>query len=186
MDAHANHSARKEDQMEESKIAWTDHTFNPWIGCSHESEGCRNCYAETQNAHYHWNGGAWGPGAPRKITSDDNWRNPVRWDRAAQAHGKRAKVFCASLADVFDPEAPAEARVRLWELILQTPNFSSFCRSVGRCRVYPVVNRSAPRTPPHHPPASAVSACKSLSPPFRWTNTPGGIPARRRTRFYEY
>ena len=108
--------------MEESKIAWTDHTFNPWIGCSHESEGCRNCYAETQNAHYHWNGGAWGPGAPRKITSDDNWRNPVRWDRAAQAHGKRAKVFCASLADVFDPEAPAEARVRLFELILQTPN----------------------------------------------------------------
>jgi len=109
--------------MEQSKIAWTDHTFNPWIGCAHVSEGCRNCYAEKQNAVYTtWNGGKWGPGAPRKVTSDDNWHNPVRWDRAAKAQGKRAKVFCASLADVFDPEAPVEARERLWKLILQTPN----------------------------------------------------------------
>lgn len=108
--------------MQESKIAWTDHTFNPWIGCTRVSAGCIHCYAETQNAHYNWNGGGWGPGAPRKVTSDDNWRNPIRWDRAAAAEGKRAKVFCASLADVFDPEAPAGARERLFELILETPN----------------------------------------------------------------
>ena len=32
---------------ENSKIAWTTHTFNPWRGCSKVSEGVRNCYAET-------------------------------------------------------------------------------------------------------------------------------------------
>ena len=26
-------------------IAWTDHTFNPWIGCAKVSPGCKNCYA---------------------------------------------------------------------------------------------------------------------------------------------
>ncbi len=28
-----------------SKIAWTDHTWNPWTGCAPVSEGCRHCYA---------------------------------------------------------------------------------------------------------------------------------------------
>lgn len=32
---------------QDSKIEWTDHTFNPWWGCTHVHEGCRNCYAET-------------------------------------------------------------------------------------------------------------------------------------------
>lgn len=34
--------------MENSNISWTDHTFNPWIGCSKVSPGCTNCYAEAQ------------------------------------------------------------------------------------------------------------------------------------------
>ena len=29
-----------------TKISWCDETINPIIGCSKESEGCRNCYAE--------------------------------------------------------------------------------------------------------------------------------------------
>ena len=48
-------------KMENSKIEWTDHTFNPWIGCQHVSPGCDHCYAETQNAFRKWNGGTWGP-----------------------------------------------------------------------------------------------------------------------------
>ncbi len=31
---------------EHSAIEWTDHTFNPWIGCTKVSPGCDNCYAE--------------------------------------------------------------------------------------------------------------------------------------------
>ncbi|WP_109485414.1 DUF5131 family protein [Occallatibacter savannae] len=105
-----------------SSIGWTDHTFNPWIGCSHVSEGCENCFAETDNKRYRWNGGKWGPGALRKLTSEEYWKQPLRWNKAAATAARRPRVFCASLADVFDPEAPVGARERLWNLILETPN----------------------------------------------------------------
>jgi protein gp37 len=29
-----------------TKIEWTDATWNPFMGCSRVSEGCRHCYAE--------------------------------------------------------------------------------------------------------------------------------------------
>ena len=70
--------ATMEIKMENSKIEWTDHTFNPWIGCQHVSPGCDHCYAETQNAFRKWNGGTWGPHAPRKRTSEENWKNPIK------------------------------------------------------------------------------------------------------------
>jgi protein gp37 len=110
--------------MEDSKIAWTNHTFNGVIGCSHVSPGCVHCYAETQNKYYKWNGGNWGPGSPRKVTSDDYWRQPFRWNKQAAQDGTRPRVFCSSLSDVMDPEWPSGVRERLWELILQTPNLN--------------------------------------------------------------
>ena len=44
------------------------------------------------------------------------------WDREAGKAGERRKVFCASLADVFDPEAPDQWRSDLFSLIEQTSN----------------------------------------------------------------
>lgn len=107
---------------ETTAISWTDHTFNPWIGCTKVSAGCKNCYAERENNFRKWNGGTWGVGAPRKLTSDANWRKPLQWDKAARAEGVRRRVFCASLADVFDEEVPDEWRDRLMTLIESTTN----------------------------------------------------------------
>jgi protein gp37 len=107
-----------------SNIEWTDHTFNPWIGCQHISPGCDHCYAETQNNFGKWNGGEWGPRAPRKRTSDQNWRKPIKWNAEAEASGERYKVFCASLADWLDNKAPEGAREDLAELIEATPNLN--------------------------------------------------------------
>jgi protein gp37 len=107
--------------MENSTIEWTDHTFNPWIGCQHVSPGCDHCYAETQNAFRKWNGGTWGPHAPRKRTSEENWKNPFKWNAQARdfrhEHGGRPRVFCASLAGVFDNQVPPEWRKDLFALI---------------------------------------------------------------------
>lgn len=103
-----------------TKIAWTDHTFNPWIGCTKVSAGCDHCYAETLN--HRWGNDNWGKGKPRRLTSNSNWREPLKWNKAAEAAGIKAKVFCASLADVMDDEAPEGARERLWGLIDITPN----------------------------------------------------------------
>ena len=105
---------------QDSKIEWTDHTFNPWIGCSKVSDGCDNCYAETLNHRMGWT--EWGPHGERYLTSDGNWNAPKSWDRQAAKAGVRKRVFCSSLADVFDNRAPEGARERLWELIKATPN----------------------------------------------------------------
>ncbi|WKL16590.1 phage Gp37/Gp68 family protein [Comamonas testosteroni] len=112
---------------ENTKIEWTDHTFNPWEGCQKVGPGCDHCYAETRNARYA--GGQainWGPGAPRRRTSASNWNKPLAWNANHEAffaeHGRRQRVFCASLADVFDNQVPAEWRDDLATLILDTPN----------------------------------------------------------------
>ena len=104
-----------------SKTERTDHTFNPWIGCQHVSPDCDHCYAETQNAFYKWNGGTWGPYAPRHRTAKSTWKNPIKWNASARAfkqeHGHRPHVFCASLADVFDNQVDFSWREDLFSLI---------------------------------------------------------------------
>jgi len=101
-----------------TSIEWTDHTMNPWWGCSRVSPGCANCYAET---FAHRFGVQWGKGATRRPASEKVWVQPRIWNAAAKKSGKRARVFCASMADVFDDEAPYGARPRLFQLIRETP-----------------------------------------------------------------
>lgn len=107
---------------ENSKISWTHHTFNPWIGCTKIAAGCANCYAAAQDKLRRWTSNGWGAGQPRKRTSEANWKQPLKWDREAKAAGERRRVFCASLADVFDEEVPDDWRFDLFELILRCPN----------------------------------------------------------------
>lgn len=107
----------------DTKIEWADHTFNPWEGCQKVGPGCDNCYAEKRNARF--GGGVainWGPGAPRRRTSDSNWQQPIKWNREAQDKGVRYRVFCASLADVFDNAVDPRWRDDLFVLIAATPN----------------------------------------------------------------
>lgn len=104
---------------ENSKIEWTHHTFNPWVGCTKISPACDHCYAE---------GWAKRAGSPelwkgeRRRTTAANWRQPIIWDRRAAEAGTRARVFCASLADVWDNQVPHEWRIDLFALIRATPN----------------------------------------------------------------
>lgn len=108
---------------ENSLIAWTRHTFNPWMGCMKVSAGCANCYAETLTTN-RMGFRVFGPPATteRKVTSDTNWRKPLKWNREAQLAGVADRVFCASLADVFEDHPTANAaRPRLWNLVRDTP-----------------------------------------------------------------
>jgi protein gp37 len=112
---------------ENTNIEWADHTFNPWEGCQKVGPGCDHCYAETRNARFA--GGKavnWGPGAPRRRTSAANWRKPLAWNAAHPefyaAHGHRQRVFCASLADVFDNTVDPQWRADLADLIQATRN----------------------------------------------------------------
>ena len=113
--------------MKISNIEWCDSTWNPWEGCQKVGPGCDHCYAETRNARFA--GGTainWGPGAPRRRTSASNWALPKRWNAQSDTfmaqHGRRQRVFCASLADVFDNAVDPQWRADLFALIAATPN----------------------------------------------------------------
>jgi protein gp37 len=107
---------------EKTGISWTDHTFNPWWGCMKVSAGCANCYAETWSKFTGFD--IWGPAAttPRRFFDDRHWREPLKWNATAEAEGRRHRVFCASMADVFEdhPEVGPH-RMRLFELVEATP-----------------------------------------------------------------
>lgn len=107
---------------EQTGIQWTDSTFNPWWGCTKVGSGCDFCYAEALD--HRIGGDHWGSRKPRREFGDKHWNEPRKWNRAAHEAGIRRKVFCASMADVFDNEAPAGARARLWNMIRETPNLT--------------------------------------------------------------
>lgn len=108
---------------ENTKIEWADHTFNPWIGCTKVGPGCDNCYAKADfDDRKHRV--TWGNGQARSRTK--TWGDPVRWNKQHEVffaeHGRRQRVFCASLADVFDNEVAEKWRADLLDLIRSTPN----------------------------------------------------------------
>jgi protein gp37 len=105
----------------DSKIEWTRHTFNPWWGCTKVSPGCKHCYAETWAKRLGKN--LWGHQAERRELSAAYWSQPFAWDALAASEGARARVFCASMADVFEDRRDLdERRARLWQIIERTPN----------------------------------------------------------------
>ena len=131
---------------ERTQIEWCDSTFNPWTGCTKVGPGCDHCYAE-QRMDKRLHVVNWGTSQPRKRTSAANWRQPERWNAepfltctkcgwrgtgaeleqqdCCKVHhitGARRRVFCASLADVFDNEVPVQWRRDLFDLIAATPN----------------------------------------------------------------
>ena len=129
-----------------TKIEWADHTFNPWIGCTKVGPGCDNCYAKADfDDRKHRV--TWGAGQARSRTK--TWGDPVRWNKQPYyectccgwrgntadpefSHPSkgcihdlvptRARVFCASLADVFDNEVDPIWRIELMGLIERTPD----------------------------------------------------------------
>ncbi len=107
--------------MENTSIALTNNTFNPWMGCTKVSPGCANCYAETMMDKIYQRV-KWGKGQERQRTSIQKWKEPLKWQKQAVSSGQRIKVFCSSLADVFDSEVPQAWRDDLWQLIEECQN----------------------------------------------------------------
>ena len=116
----------------ETGIQWANHTFNMWRGCSKVEDDpcCLNCYAEAFSGRNPAVLGIWGPDGNRAMAAESYWRLPFKWNEEAKAAGERRRVFCASLADVFEadetmPEssqiAVHAARVRLLDIIRRTP-----------------------------------------------------------------
>jgi protein gp37 len=109
--------------MAETTIEWTrgprgeqGYSFNAWTGCQPVSPCCDNCYAAA------WAKRAGREFSERRRTTESYWRQPIRWNADAAEKGTRYRVFCSSLADVFDNQVPTEWRADLFKLIASTPN----------------------------------------------------------------
>lgn len=105
-----------------SEISWTHHTYNPWWGCVKVSPGCEHCYALSLSKR--WGFDIWGPAktTQRRMMSENYWKQPLKWNKDAETTGQRKRVFCASMADVFEANPQlTESKSRLFELIEQTP-----------------------------------------------------------------
>src|SRR5262249_32384329 len=134
----------------QSKIEWTDSTFNPWVGCTKVDRAkgapsaCDFCYAEKwakRSGQVEWGN------HPRRRTTESYWRSASSWNSRARLfqaeHGRRQRVFCASLADVFDNQVDPVWRADLfnlirecdqldWQLLTQRPqNIRKMLPSVG-------------------------------------------------------
>lgn len=104
-----------------SRIEWTDHTFNPWWGCVKVSAACKHCYAEAWAKRV--GSKVWGPKSSRRFFGESHWAEPLRWNRVAETAGERHRVFCASMADVFEDRRDLDPwRARLVKLIEATPH----------------------------------------------------------------
>jgi protein gp37 len=104
----------------DSRIEWTHHTFNPWWGCVKVSPACTHCYAETWARRLGMD--LWGRPKTRRYFSAEYWQGPIKWNKEALRAGERRRVFCASMADLFEGRADLnEWRAKLWPLIEQTP-----------------------------------------------------------------
>lgn len=103
-----------------SKIEWTHHTFNAWLGCAKVHTGCTNCYAENEQAVVMRKGGRvnWGEvwqGGDRVVVADSTWAKPFTWSRAAAKAGERHRVFCESLSDVLEVPSLPETWPSSWD-----------------------------------------------------------------------
>lgn len=108
--------------MGQTAIEWADYTFNPWIGCTKVSDGCKNCYAEKYGRRF---GVEWGPQGIRRRTSAAYWRQPLAWNAKAIRESTMPRVFCASLADVFEGNPQTDLWLPdLFKLIEQTKSLT--------------------------------------------------------------
>lgn len=105
----------------ETKIQWCHHSFNAWIGCNKVDPLCDNCYAEVETFPRVQRGRGlemWGPDAHRHVTSAENWKQPLKWNRFARQDNEMRRVFVNSLSDVCEDRRDLDApRQWLWELI---------------------------------------------------------------------
>jgi protein gp37 len=113
--------------MKNTKIEWTDHTWNPVRGCAKVSPGCANCYAERTSLRNPAVLGEWGPNRPRVIGSERCWDQPLLWDRQARREGRRYQVFPNSLSDWLDPQWPAPVLARFLDTMRRCPNLDFLC-----------------------------------------------------------
>ena len=91
-------------------IAWTDATWNPWMGCTKVSPGCARCYMFRDQRRFRMNPQHVRRTMPATFDAPRTWHEPQR-------------VFTCSWSDFFHPAADAW-RADAWAIIRDTPHLT--------------------------------------------------------------
>jgi protein gp37 len=109
-----------------SKIEWTEKTWNPVTGCSKVSQGCKHCYAEREFPRVY-------PG--RAFTDvrvhEDRLDAPLHWR-------KPAMIFVNSMSDLFHPDVPDAFLCSVFKVICEAKqhNFQVLTKRPTRMREF--------------------------------------------------
>ena len=95
--------------MYNSKIEWVDSSWNPVMGCTKISTGCKNCYALAMIRRYAGRKG-WPPDEHAVTLFPERLELPVRWTRPR-------RIFVCSMSDLFHEDVPFEFIAHVWRLM---------------------------------------------------------------------
>ncbi len=111
---------------DKSKIEWTESTWNPAVGCTKVSEGCRNCYAERMAVRLACMGkrkyqsvvlgGRW---TGKVFCDDESLTIPLRWK-------KPRMIFVCSMGDLFHEDVPDEFIYRVMHIMGQEAHHHTY------------------------------------------------------------
>ena len=101
--------------MKNTKIAWTEKTWNPVTGCTKRSEGCRNCYAEVMARRLQ------AMGAKGYENGFEVVLHPERLNEPLKLKGGNM-VFVCSMGDLFHEDVPFSFVDEVMQVIYETPN----------------------------------------------------------------
>lgn len=104
--------------MAKTSIGWTEQVWNPVMGCSKVSEGCRHCYAErwAMDKGFTPKGLFWTTQNATRVVQ----LKPDRLDQPAKVK-EGTMFFVNSMSDVFHPLVPFDYIDQIWHIMAQTP-----------------------------------------------------------------
>jgi protein gp37 len=114
----------------DTKISWTDKTWNPVHGCSKVSDGCRNCYAEALSLRRGWTRKPWGAQNAKEnvMLKPHKLREPFSWK-------KPCMIFVNSMSDLFHEQIPDSYLKEVFNVMNSLPRhtFQILTKRPERC-----------------------------------------------------
>ncbi|MDD5057980.1 MAG: phage Gp37/Gp68 family protein [Sideroxydans sp.] len=122
-----------------SRIEWTEATWNPTVGCTKISAGCKHCYAEAMAVRLHAMGTSGYEHGFKLTVLPDRLTEPMR-------RKKPTVYFVNSMSDLFHKSIPDEYIEQVFDVIARSPQhtFQVLTKRAERMAIY-FRNRAVPR-----------------------------------------
>lgn len=140
--------------MANSKIEWTNKSWNPVTGCSKVSEGCKHCYAEVMARRLKAMGQIKYSNGFHVTTHEESLIEPLKWH-------KPQMIFVCSMGDLFHEKVPDDFIDRVMKTIEKTPQhrYQLLTKRADRMAVY-----FSNHPIPHNAWLGVTVECKSSKP----------------------